>query len=49
MRTPGGCGLRRSGRCHPRFAAFLAKKLDYDPAEVFRSDWYLHHRRLFGG
>lgn len=35
-------------RCHPRFEAFLAKKLDYDPDEVFQSDWYRHHRRLFG-
>jgi FAD/FMN-containing dehydrogenase len=35
-------------RCHPRFEAFLAKKRDYDPAEVFQSDWYRHHRRLFG-
>jgi hypothetical protein len=36
-------------RCHPRFEAFLAKKLDYDPGEVFQSDWYRHHRSLFGG
>lgn len=36
-------------RCHPRFEAFLEKKLDYDPGEVFQSDWYRHHRRLFGG
>ncbi len=34
-------------RCHPRFMEFLAKKREYDPEAVFRSDWYLHYRELF--
>jgi FAD/FMN-containing dehydrogenase len=27
-------------RCHPRLAEFLARKLEYDPGELFQSDWY---------
>jgi FAD/FMN-containing dehydrogenase len=34
--------------CYPQFKAFLAQKLTFDPAEVFQSDWYVHHKRLFG-
>jgi FAD/FMN-containing dehydrogenase len=30
--------------CYPQFREFLAKKLVYDPAEVFQSDWYVHHK-----
>ncbi len=30
--------------CYPQFREFLAKKLTYDPAEVFQSDWYVHHK-----
>ncbi|MEO7414552.1 MAG: FAD-binding oxidoreductase [Opitutaceae bacterium] len=33
--------------CHPRFREFLACKVAHDPGEVFTSDWYRHHRRLF--
>ena len=32
--------------CYPQFREFLAKKREYDPAELFRSDWYAHHKRL---
>jgi FAD/FMN-containing dehydrogenase len=34
--------------CYPGFRAFLERKLAYDPAEVFTSDWYVHYRDLFG-
>ena len=32
---------------HPRFREFLAEKKSRDPAELFTSDWYRHHRDLF--
>ena len=32
--------------CYPEFNEFLAKKLAYDPAERFQSDWYVHHKNL---
>ena len=34
--------------CYPGFRAFLARKLAYDPDEVFSSDWYVHYRDRFG-
>ena len=34
--------------CYPQFREFLAKKLVYDPDEVFQSDWYTHHKKLLG-
>lgn len=34
-------------RCYPQFSTFLQKKLEYDPGELFQSDWYRHHRRMF--
>ncbi|HVR99716.1 MAG TPA: FAD-binding oxidoreductase [Thermoanaerobaculia bacterium] len=34
-------------RCHPRLAEMLLRKLDHDPRELFRSDWYHHCRQLF--
>jgi len=34
--------------CYPQFKKFLELKLQYDPNEVFQSDWYRHYRRLFG-
>ncbi len=34
--------------CHPRMAEFLALKRAHDPDEVFASDWYRHHVRMFG-
>ena len=33
--------------CHPRFREFLEIKAAHDPAELFTSDWYRHHRALF--
>lgn len=32
--------------CHPRFREFLRAKREHDPDEVFRSNWYVHHRDL---
>jgi FAD/FMN-containing dehydrogenase len=32
--------------CHPRMAEFLRLKRQYDPTEVFQSDWYRHHMQL---
>jgi len=32
--------------CYPQFPEFLSRKLKYDPAEHFQSDWYRHHVRL---
>src|SRR5438046_10641788 len=33
-------------RCYPQFQKFLALKREYDPAEVFQSNWYRHSREL---
>ena len=33
--------------CHPRMAEFLRLKRQHDPDEVFQSDWYRHHKRMF--
>lgn len=33
--------------CYPQMERFLELKRRYDPEEVFQSDWYRHHRRLF--
>jgi FAD/FMN-containing dehydrogenase len=38
---------RQVEACYPRFAEFLQKKLQYDPGEVFQSDWYRHYRKMF--
>ena len=35
-------------RAYPQFAAFIARKRHFDPAERFISDWYLHHCDLLG-
>lgn len=35
--------------CYPQFSAFLKLKRQYDPNEVFQSDWYRHYRRMFAG
>jgi FAD/FMN-containing dehydrogenase len=32
--------------CYPQFQEFLVHKLNLDAGEVFRSDWYLHHKAL---
>ncbi|HYI22132.1 MAG TPA: FAD-binding oxidoreductase [Candidatus Limnocylindrales bacterium] len=34
--------------CHPRFQEFLESKRRLDPSERFQSDWYRHHREMFG-
>jgi FAD/FMN-containing dehydrogenase len=33
--------------CYPQFGEFLRLKRKYDPAEIFQSDWYRHHRMMF--
>jgi FAD/FMN-containing dehydrogenase len=33
--------------CYPQFKEFLRMKLKYDPQEVFQSDWYRHHKKMF--
>jgi len=33
--------------CHPRMVEFLRAKQRHDPGEVFQSDWYRHHKRMF--
>jgi FAD/FMN-containing dehydrogenase len=32
---------------HPRMIEFLRAKQRHDPAEIFQSDWYRHHKRMF--
>lgn len=34
-------------RCYPQFGAWLAKKLEHDPNELFVSTWYTHYRDAF--
>jgi FAD/FMN-containing dehydrogenase len=36
-------------RCYPQMREFLAAKRLHDPGEVFQSNWYRHHREMFGG
>lgn len=36
-------------RCHPRMRDFLRLKQEFDPQEIFSSDWYYHHVDLLGG
>ena len=33
--------------CYPQMSRFLELKREYDPNEVFQSDWYRHYRRMF--
>jgi FAD/FMN-containing dehydrogenase len=33
--------------CYPQMAEFLRLKRQYDPGEVFQSDWYRHYRQTF--
>jgi FAD/FMN-containing dehydrogenase len=35
-------------RCYPQMREFLAAKRQHDPGEIFQSEWYRHHRRMFG-
>ena len=37
---------RQLESCYPQFREFLAKKLVFDPTEVFQSDWYAHNKNL---
>lgn len=32
---------------YPDFPEFLRRKREHDPQQVFRSDWYTHHRAMF--
>ena len=41
--------LAQTERAYPMFREFLAAKRRYDPATIFRSDWYDHHRAMFDG
>jgi FAD/FMN-containing dehydrogenase len=34
-------------RCYPQLPAFLSLKRQYDPDEVFQSNWYRHYRDMF--
>lgn len=34
---------------HPMFTEFLRLKKEQDPAERIQSNWYRHHREMFGG
>ncbi len=34
-------------RCYPQMREFLAFKRQYDPDEVFQSNWYRHYRDMF--
>ena len=33
--------------CYPKFRRFLQLKLQYDPDEMFASNWWTHHKLLF--
>jgi hypothetical protein len=33
--------------CYPAFENYLALKLKHDPKEVFQSDWYRWHKKMF--
>jgi len=39
---------RQVEACYPQFREFLALKREYDPSELFQSDWYVHHKNLLG-
>ena len=33
--------------CYPQFAEFLRLKREFDPDELFQSEWYRHYRAMF--
>lgn len=33
--------------CYPQLPEFLRLKREHDPAELFQSDWYRHHKQMF--
>lgn len=35
-------------RCYPQMPDFLRRKRRHDPAELFQSDWYRHHKKTVG-
>jgi FAD/FMN-containing dehydrogenase len=35
-------------RCYPQLPEFLTRKRQFDPSEVFQSNWYRHYRNMFG-
>ena len=35
-------------RCYPQLPEFLRRKREFDPGEVFQSNWYRHYRSMFG-
>jgi FAD/FMN-containing dehydrogenase len=35
-------------RCYPQLPEFLTRKRQFDPCEVFQSNWYRHYRNMFG-
>jgi FAD/FMN-containing dehydrogenase len=34
-------------RCYPQFKQFLAFKRQYDPSQLFQSNWYRHYQKMF--
>jgi len=36
-------------KCYPQLRQFLDLKREYDPEELFQSDWYRHYRDMFFG
>jgi FAD/FMN-containing dehydrogenase len=36
-------------RCYPQLPEFLKRKREFDPGEVFQSNWYRHYRNMFAG
>ncbi|OGY62752.1 MAG: hypothetical protein A3G58_02385 [Candidatus Colwellbacteria bacterium RIFCSPLOWO2_12_FULL_46_17] len=38
---------RQVEACYPKFKEFLVLKRQYDPKEIFQSDWYKHYKALF--
>jgi FAD/FMN-containing dehydrogenase len=34
-------------QCYPEFREFLEQKRQYDPAELFQSNWYRHYKEMF--
>jgi len=38
---------RQVENCYPQFQKFLELKKQYDPKEIFQSDWYRHYKKLF--
>lgn len=39
---------RQIETCYPQFQEFLRLKKQYDPDELFQSNWYRHYKQMFG-